>query len=158
MTTLRKESISWFLNFGIALIVLSFASFIWERIEYEYIKYADLSNFYENIEFTASDICVGDREHVVSSRRIVKGTDLGYQATVVRELIRVSSPPAKIFEETVHPFVEKAEDGSVERIQQLPKLEVGTYKWILYIELDINGVLKKVVPPVESNEFRVESC
>lgn len=155
-----KPIINYILNTTIVLALLVVGNMFYQQVVYAYIQYADISNFYENTEFFVENICVGDMTQNVLSTRFVYGTEIGYQATVVRELFLIERGlQTKILDERSTPFIEFTETGIVTRVQNLPPdLIVGDYQWVLKISLIIKDVVRDDVPLIKSNIFQVIDC
>lgn len=161
---MKKLFITSITNYLLALAILAAAGFIANQFQQMYYRYADISNFYEaeSGAFVVSDICVGDKTQHTQSVRYVYGTAYGWPASVNRELYSVDIEKAvltKVHEETAEPFIEIRDDGIVYREQAVPEgIIEGSYKWVIYITLNLNGVERSDVPPLKSNIFEVKSC
>jgi hypothetical protein len=147
------------LNVLIATLVLFVGSFGISHVKTLYYTHADVGNFYVRGDLIAEDVCVGNSSHLVMSDREVKGSEIGYSATLIRELVRVENDTfVKVYEESATPFIEKRE-GAQARVQQLPaSLPIGEYRWNLYLTIDVHGVDRPVIPPLTSNVFEVINC
>lgn len=151
--------IDYALNFIVALIVLSFGGFLFDMGKTAYYTYAPLDNFYESIGAHADDACIEVGYHNVESVRFVKQTDVGYPATVIREMFLIKlDDRIKIHEEKAEAFVEVIPDGVSRRQQRLPEnIEPGTYQWEIAPTIIINGV-ERQAPIIRTNEFEVLHC
>lgn len=148
------------LNVAIAMVLLSLGSFMVGEARSLYYQYSDIENFYLRGEFVAFDVCVGDENQSIISGRTVVGTDIGYQAEIYKELLKIEGEnKIKVYEESSTPFVEVEGNGGSQRIQRLPTtLEAGAYQWVLYVTLDVYGNDREVIPPLESTIFNVIPC
>lgn len=157
---MRQFWIDYALNVAIAACILVLASFVIDFGKTTYYTYADITNFYESVEFTVEDVCLGELDQHTQSLRYVRGTVIGYRAIVIRELGKVEDDTfVKIHEERVEPFIEYIPDGISYRVQKLPfELKEGSYQWVLYPTIFIEGVKRTDVPPIESNVFEVIQC
>lgn len=157
---MRQFLIDYALNVIIAGILLALASFLYGQARDFYYAHADLTRFYESVSFTVEDICVGQIDQNVQSVRFVHGTVIGYRAIVIRELGQIEDDTfVKIHEERVEPFIEYIPDGIAYRVQKLPfELSEGSYQWVLYPTIFIEGVKRTDAPPIESNVFQVTNC
>lgn len=147
------------LNSLIALVILWAGGVIVDDIYRVYYTYTSLDHFFESKSLAALDICAGDEHQSIISERYVYGTKVGYPADVTKELNRLEPQGlVKVYEERTSPFVEVAVQPT-QRVQDIPSdLAPGQYQWILYVTLDINGVKRHVIPPLESNVFSILDC
>lgn len=161
---MKKFFITSVTNYLLALTVLAVIGFAANQVQQAYYRYADIENFYvaQEESFIVDDICLGDKTQLTQAVRYVYGTSYGWPSTVSRELYSVDIEKAvltKVHEETVEPFIEVRKDGVVYREQAIPDgLKEGSYKWVLYITLHINGIERSDVPPMKSNIFQVKVC
>ena len=147
------------LNVLIVALLLSLFGFISGQVKSAYYTYSDIDSFYESGEFLAFDVCEGDENQSIISGRVVKGTELGYQGIVSKELFKIEDGiKIKVFEEISEPFVEVTAGSSIQRIQKLPTdLEPGFYQWVLYVTLSIYDIPREVIPPLTSSIFEVKT-
>ena len=163
---MTKELTNYGLNVLIAFVLLTVGAAFLNQVEHIWYRFAPQSMFYERYGMAAEDVCVGDTKQAIVSNRQVFGTEIGYPAEVSKELFCDSGDGyGKVYEERSFPIVEPVDevtlpDGTksypAPRVQQLPDyLDVGECKWVIAIKLDINGAMRDVIPPTESNVFSV---
>lgn len=142
--------------FWAAMILLGWHGF--NLLVQAYYQYAPISFFYKNHSLIARDVCVGEEGQVIESNRYVVTTE-GLNGTVTRELFLVTMDgnEVKILNEKADVHIEKKDH--VLRVQPLPKLKVGEYRWKLRIIIHLNyGVDRYDVPIIDSNVFKVKEC
>lgn len=151
--------IDYILNVIIALAILALVGYLTGVVKTAYYTYAPLDNFYESLGAHADDACIEDGYHRIESVRYVKQTEVGYPATVIREMFLVRSDErVKVYEESAEAFVEIIPDGISIRHQDLPdNIEPGTYHWELAPKLIIGGVARQA-PLIRTNNFEVRYC
>ena len=148
------------INVLVALAVLLIGSYLLNAGQRAYYTHAPIEWFYVSGGMVAEDVCLGDTSQTIVSTRTIYGTDTGYPATVVRELLLVERGiQTKVHDEVAMPFVEQTTNGVTRRKQQLPSwLTVGQYQWFLNVTLTINGVVRNDIDTIESNVFQVTNC
>ena len=147
-------------NVIFAFILLSTISLFWQTGLNAYYKYAPIETFYQAGLLLAEDVTTCSETQTLISERVVKNTDTGYPAEVIRELSLVTkNGTAEYFKESKNVFVQVDGNGGNTRVQQLPDFLVeGEYFWVIYITLYVNGVERNDVPPLISNIFNVTAC
>lgn len=147
---------------GVVLFILTLAglNLVMREAAAWYYTHADIERFYIPGPMIAEDACVGSLNHLVTSKRIVRSTDVGWPAEVTKELFRIEDGTfIKVHEERTQPFVEVSGNGHSQRYQSLPEgLPIGNYQWHLAVILSLKGHDRSDIPLIKSNIFKILVC
>lgn len=165
MKLLLTQEAKWFrvAFFGVLFMLIpTILQSGWDAYWKHYYRTEPVETFYKAMTLEAENICVGDKTQKLTSVRFVYGTETGWAADVVRELQRVESSGVhvKVYDEKASIFIQKEENGVVERETVFPDVKVGQYHWdITLVRLYLPyGVIRESVPVLTSNIFSVEEC
>lgn len=168
MTYLLTKEARWYRVAVFAVLFMLIPSLMqssWDGYWKHYYRTQPISTFYEALAFEADNVCVGDNTQHVETVRLVKGTETGWAADIVRELYVIPDGTtvegrSKVFDESADIFIEVIPDGFNEREAALPELAEGVYQWdIVIIRLYLPyDVVRIESPQLTSNLFAVEDC